>query len=73
MVWAGSAGRLEGAPVRRADVTSWETSAAPAAAVLAAAAVATAGLLARRAPDRRRLAAWDAGWSRTGPQWTGRA
>ncbi len=36
------------------------------------AAVATAGLLARRALDRRRLAAWEAEWSRTGAQWTGR-
>jgi hypothetical protein len=72
MVWTGSSGKLEGAPVRRADVTIWETFAALAAAVLAVAAVATAGLLARRALDRRRLAAWDAEWSRTGPQWTGR-
>ena len=36
------------------------------------AAVAVTGFLARRALDRRRLAAWDAEWSRTGPQWTGR-
>ena len=72
MVWTDSAGQLEGAPVRRADVTIWETFAALAAAVLAAAAVATARLLARRALDRRRLAAWDAEWSRTVPQWTGR-
>jgi hypothetical protein len=31
-----------------------------------------ARLLARRAPDRRRLAAWDAEWSRTVPPRTGR-
>ena len=72
MVWTDRAGKLEGAPVRRADVTIWETFAALAAAVLAAAAVAITGLLARRALNRRRLAAWDAEWSRTGPQWTGR-
>jgi len=29
--------------------------------------------LARRALDRRRLVTWEAEWSRTGPQWTGRA
>jgi hypothetical protein len=44
MVWTGSSGKLEGAPVRRADVAIWETFAA----------------------------LWDAEWSRTGPQWTGR-
>jgi hypothetical protein len=72
MVWTDSAGKLEGTPVRRADVPIWETFGALAAAVLAVAAVAITGLLARRALDRRRLAAWDAEWSRTGPQWTGR-
>jgi len=69
---ADSAGKLEGTPVRRADVTIWEAFGALAAAVLAVAAVAITGLFARRALDRRRLAAWDAEWSRTGPQWTGR-
>jgi hypothetical protein len=29
-----------------------------------------AGQLARVALDRRRLAAWDAQWRATGPQWT---
>jgi hypothetical protein len=71
-VRADRSGRLEPAPVQRADVTIWEVFAALAAAVLAAAAVAVTGFFARRALDRRRLAAWDAEWSRTGPQWTGR-
>ena len=57
--------------MQRADVTVWEVFVALAAAVLAAVAVAVTGF-ARRARDRRRLAAWDAEWSRTGPQWTGR-
>ena len=72
MVWTDRSGRLESAPLARADVAAQEALAALAAAVLAAAAVAVTGFLARRALDRRRLAAWDAEWSRTGPQWTGR-
>jgi uncharacterized membrane protein len=58
--------------VQRADVTIWEAFAALAAAVLAAAILIVAGFIARRVLGRRRLAAWDAEWSRTGPQWTGR-
>ena len=73
MVWTDQSGRLEGAPVQRADVTVLQALAALAAAALAAAAVAVTGLLPRRALDKRRLAAWDAEWSRTGPQWTRRA
>jgi hypothetical protein len=71
-VWTDRSGRAEGSPVRRADVAIGEALAALAAAVLAGAAVAVTGLLARRALDRRRLAAWNAEWSRTGPRWTGR-
>lgn len=72
MVWTDQSGRLEPAPVQSADVTTLETFAPLAAAVLTADAVAVTGFLARRALDRCRLAGWDAEWSRTGPQWTGR-
>ena len=34
--------------------------------------LAVIGWLARRALDRRRMAAWDADWLATGPQWTPR-
>lgn len=57
MVWTGRSGRLEGAPVQRADVTVLEAL----AALAAAAAVAASGFPARRALDRRWLAGWDAG------------
>jgi hypothetical protein len=30
-----------------------------------------AGMLARRALDRRRLRAWEAEWRASGPQWSG--
>lgn len=72
MVWTDRSGRLEPAPVQGADVVAQEAFAALAAAVITAAAVALTGLLVRRHLDRRRLAAWDAEWSRAGPQWTGR-
>lgn len=67
MVWTDGSDRLDGAPARPADVTVREEFAATAAAALTTAAVAVTGLLARRVLDRR-LAAWSAGWSRTGPQ-----
>ena len=72
LVWADGPGRLELAPVQRADVTVLEAFAALAAALLAAAVVVATGFPARRGLDRRRLAAWDADWSRAGPRWTGR-
>jgi hypothetical protein len=42
------------------------------ATAIVAAALALLGLVAHWILDRRRLAAWDAHWSATGPQWTGR-
>ena len=72
IVWTDRSGRLEPAPLARGDVAALAALAAAALAGAAAAAVAVTGFLARRALDRRRLAAWDAEWSRTGPQWTGR-
>jgi hypothetical protein len=70
MVWTDGSGSLEGFPLQREDVAAREALAAL-AAVLVVAVLAVTGKLARRALDKRRLAAWDADWSRTGPQWTG--
>ena len=72
MVWTDGSGRLAGTPLQRADVAAREALAALLAAVLVTAVLAAAGMFARRALDQRRLAAWDADWSETGPQWTGR-
>jgi hypothetical protein len=72
MVRTDRPGRLEPAPPQRADVTAQEALAALTAAALAAAAMVVTGFLAWLVLDRRRLAAWEAEWSRTGPQWTGR-
>lgn len=72
MIWTDRSGSLRGEPVKRGYVVAQEAIAALWAATLVAFVVAVAGFLARRALDRRRLAAWDAEWSRTGPLWTGR-
>ncbi|MFI5064710.1 MAG: hypothetical protein ACHP9Z_12125 [Streptosporangiales bacterium] len=71
MVWTDGSGRLAGVPLQRADMAAREALAGLLAAALVAAALAAAGALACRALDRQRLAAWDADWSETGPQWTG--
>lgn len=72
MIWTDRSGSLRGEPVKRGYVVAQEAIAALWAATLVAFVVAVAGFLAHRALDRRRLAAWDAEWSRTGPLWTGR-
>lgn len=71
-VWTDRAGRLTSSPVQRTDVIGRVALAAALATVAVAAALAVVGLLAHWVLDRRRLAAWDARWARTGPQWTGR-
>lgn len=71
-VWTDRSGNLEAAPVEHGYVVAQATFTALTAVALVAAAVAVTGLLARRALDRHRLAAWEAEWARTGPQWTGR-
>ena len=71
MVWTDSAGQPTGLPLQSVDVAARVAMAAALAVVVVAALAACAGLLAHRALDRRRLAAWDTRWSETGPQWTG--
>jgi hypothetical protein len=71
MVWTDGLGRLVGFPLQREDVAAREALAALLAGVLAAAVLAATGMLAHWALDKRRLAAWDADWWVTGPQWTG--
>lgn len=71
-VWTDRTGRLTGSPMQGADVVVRIALAASLATAIVAAALAMLGLVTRWAVDRRRLAAWDARWSATGPQWTGR-
>ncbi len=72
LVWTDGSGRLTGSPLRTSEVTGQAAVAASLATMIVGAVLVALGLLARWALDRRRLAAWDAHWSTTGPQWTGR-
>jgi hypothetical protein len=72
LVWIDRAGRLTSSPVQRSDVIGRVALAAALATAAVAAALTVIGLLAHWMLDRRRLAAWDARWARTGPLWTGR-
>jgi hypothetical protein len=72
LIWADGSGRLTDAPLRPGDVAEETALAASLTTVAVAAVLAVIGLLVRWVLDRRRLAAWDARWKATGPQWTGR-
>lgn len=67
MVWIDAAGGVAGPPVRAA---AGEPLAALAAVLLVGAIVVGAGKLGCWLLDRRRLAAWDADWRSTEPQWS---
>jgi hypothetical protein len=68
MIWINQAGRLTG--LQPAQARGQAVLAAILAPVVLGMIVLCAGQLARVALDRRRLAAWDAQWRATGPQWT---
>lgn len=72
LVWADGSGRLTEMPLRPGDVAEETALAASLTTVAVAGLLVAIGLLARWVLDRRRLAAWDARWKSTGPQWTGR-
>lgn len=72
VVWTDRTGTLETIPERRSDVIFWEVLDALAAAAGVVTAVLIVGLLARRALDKRRLAAWDFEWSLANWRGTGR-
>jgi hypothetical protein len=69
-VWVDEAGRLTGPPLQPSLIRAQAVLAAILAALVFAIIVVCVGLLAHVALDRRRLAAWDAEWRATGPQWT---
>ncbi|HKA94811.1 MAG TPA: hypothetical protein VKD66_00990 [Streptosporangiaceae bacterium] len=71
-VWINGSGRPAPPLLRRSDVVEGIVLAASLAAGAVAAVLAALGFIVRWALDRRRLAAWDARWAVTGPQWTDR-
>jgi len=72
LVWIGRSGQLAASPLQRGDVAEEVALAASLATMAVAGVLAALGLVTRWLLDRRRLAAWDARWRATGPQWTGR-
>jgi hypothetical protein len=72
-IWTSESGRLIGPPPPRNQVTMRAALMAAAAVVILGAGLLLSGLVAMAAVNRRRLAAWDAAWQRSGPRWTSRA
>ncbi len=71
-VWTDSAGRLTPPPLRHFQVVDQVILAAVTAPAALAVALLGAGWAVGRVLNRRRLVHWEAAWSATGPQWTGR-
>jgi hypothetical protein len=72
MVWVDASGRLTGPPLPPSEVRTQAVLAAALAPVMAGFLVLGIGRLAHGVLGRRRLAAWEADWQATEPQWTRR-
>jgi hypothetical protein len=70
MVWADANGQLTGPPLQAVQVRGQAVLAAILAPIVLGEVLLCAGQLAHYLLGRRRLAAWDAEWRATGPQWT---
>ncbi len=71
-VWVDPAGRITLPPVQHGDAAGRRALAALLAPITLGLVLLGWWKLARRALDRRRMAAWDADWQATGPSWTSR-
>ena len=69
-VWVNQAGTLTGPPLLDHQVTEQAVLAAVVAPALLGMVLVAIGFVTRRVLDARRMAAWDTGWSVTGPRWT---
>lgn len=72
LVWTDRSGRLTAAPAGAIDVAGQKFLAAVAAPAVLALLMLPAWLIAAGILDQRRLAAWEADWAATEPQWTRR-
>jgi hypothetical protein len=70
MVWVDAAGRPTDPPLRRYQVRGQAVLAAVLAPVVLGLILLCTGQLAHAMLTRRRLAAWEADWRATGPQWS---
>lgn len=71
-IWTDVRGNLVTPPLGQAQITSRAISFAAMAPPLLALVLLGIGGLLHRALDRRRMAAWEAGWAAVEPQWTRR-
>jgi hypothetical protein len=71
-IWVTPSGQQVDPPLQPGQVTGRAQLSATLAVAALAVMVLIAGALARRAFDARRMAAWDADWLATGPQWSPR-
>jgi hypothetical protein len=72
-VWLDQSGRVQPPPLTGAQARDRVITAAAAALAALAVVLAGLGLAGRSMLDRRRLAAWEAAWRRTGPRWSHQA
>jgi hypothetical protein len=70
MVWVDATGRPTDPPLRRYQVRGQAVLAAVLAPVVLGLILLCTGQLAHAMLTRRRLAAWEADWRATGPQWS---
>jgi len=68
-VWADRSGPVAGTPLTGDEITARAITAATLAVACLAIVMAAVGRAARGLLDRRRLAAWEADWTSTGPHW----
>ena len=71
-VWLNRSGQPASPPADQTVIIIYALVAAAMVAALAGMALLVAYALCRVALDRRRLAAWESAWNRTGPRWTTR-
>ena len=71
-VWLNRSGQPAAPPADQAAMIIYALAAGAAVAGLAGLALLSVYALCRLALDRRRLAAWESAWDRTGPRWTTR-
>ena len=72
-LWISSDGQLTDSPLQDSQVAGDAVLAGTVSVIGLAVLLAVTGMLARRALDKRRMAAWDAEWRANGPRWTTRA
>ena len=68
-IWTGQSGEQVGPPLAASQVAHQATLAGVLAVTVFAVTIIVSALVIRWILDRRRMAAWDAEWSATGPQW----